>query len=62
MAMSSKMANIHDYLEAIGAEPPPIDEKELAEAKKGMIICDTIEEVVEVLDLLDAAEDIKDKA
>jgi len=50
------MTNIHDYLEAIGAEPPPIDEKELADAKKNMIMCDSIEEAVDTLQLLDSAE------
>jgi hypothetical protein len=55
--MSSKMCNIHDYLETIGAEPPPIDEKTLAEAKVNMIMCDTYEEVVDTLKLLDAADD-----
>jgi hypothetical protein len=55
--MSDKMCNIHDYLEAIGAEPPPIDEKALAEAKANMIMCDSIEEVVDTLQLLDAADD-----
>lgn len=54
----SKMTNIHDYLEAIGAEPPPIDEKALAEAKKNMIMCDSIEEAVDTLKLLDAADDV----
>jgi predicted O-methyltransferase YrrM len=58
--MSSKMANIHDYLEAIGAEPPPIDEKSLAEAKENMIKCDTFEEAVDILQLLDAADDVKE--
>lgn len=36
-AVSDKMTNIHDYLEAIGAEPPPVDEKVLAEAKAKII-------------------------
>jgi hypothetical protein len=57
--MSSKMTNIHDYLDAIGAEPPPVDPEKLAEAKKNMIMCDTFEEVVETLQLLDAAEEAK---
>jgi hypothetical protein len=50
------MTNIHDYLEAIGAEPPPIDAKVLAEAKSKMIMCDSIEEAVEVLVRLDSEE------
>jgi hypothetical protein len=54
----SKMTNIHDYLEAIGAEPPPVDPKALAEAKNNMIMCDSIEEAVDALTLLDAADDI----
>ncbi len=58
--MSEKMCNIHDYLEAIGAEPPPIDKKELAEAKANMIMCDSIEEAVDVLELLDAADAAKE--
>jgi hypothetical protein len=49
--------NIHDYLDAIGAKPPPIDQRQLAEAKASMIICDTFEEVVDTLQLLDAADD-----
>lgn len=52
----SKMTNIHNYLEAIGAEPPPIDEKELAEAKKNMLMCDSIEKTVDTIVLLDAAD------
>jgi hypothetical protein len=51
--MNDKMLNIHDYLEAIGAEPPPVDKKELAEAKKAMIMCDSIEEAVEVIVKMD---------
>ncbi len=51
--MSSKMCNIHDYLEAIGAEPPPVDEKKVAEIKKEMIICNSFEEVADVLEGLD---------
>jgi hypothetical protein len=56
---NQKMTNIHDYLDAVGAKPPPIDEKKLAEAKKNMIMCDTFEEVVDTLQLLDAADDAK---
>lgn len=56
----SKATNIHDYLEMIGAQPPPIDEKALAEAKKNMIVCDSFEEVVDTLHLLDSAEEIKE--
>jgi len=55
------MCNIHDYLDAIGAEPPPIDEKELAEAKANMIMCDSIEEVADTLQLLDAADEARNK-
>ena len=47
---ADKMTNIHDYLESIGAEPPPIDEKSLADAKAKIIWCDSIEEAVENLD------------
>ncbi len=54
----SKMTNIHDYLEAIGAQPPPIDEKSLAEAKRNMIMCDSIEEAVNAIVLLDKADEI----
>lgn len=53
-----KYTNIHDYLDMIGAKPPPIDEKSLAEAKENMIMCDSIEEVADTLSLLDAADDI----
>jgi hypothetical protein len=49
--------NIHDYLEAIGANPPPIDERELAEAKANMIMVESIGEVVQVLQLLDEADE-----
>jgi hypothetical protein len=59
--MSRKMCNIHDYLEAIRAEPPPIDEKALADAKANMIVCGTFEEVVDTLQLLDEADDAKEK-
>lgn len=58
--MSESYTNIHDYLESIGAEPPPVDQKSLAEAKASMIMCDSFEEVVDVLQLLDAAEDAKE--
>ncbi len=54
----SKMTNIHDYLEAIGAEPPPIDEKELAEAKRAMIMCNSIEEAVELIEEIDRWEEV----
>ncbi len=60
--MIDKMLNIHDYLDAIGAEPPPVDEKELAEAKRNMIICDSIEEAVDAIVLLDQADEIASKA
>jgi len=52
------MTNIHDYLESIGAEPPPIDEKELSKAKSNMIMCDSFEEVVDTLQLLEALENL----
>ena len=51
-----KMTNIHDYLYAIGAKPPPIDEKKLSEAKKNMIIVHSIEEAVEALETLDTLD------
>ena len=54
--MSSKMTNIHDYLEAIGAEPPPVDPKELAAAQANVIWVDSIEQAVEVITRLDAEE------
>ena len=57
--MSAKYCNIHDYLDMIRAKPPPIDEKAVELAKSTMIICDSIEEVPDILELLDAAEDIK---
>lgn len=53
----AKHTNIHDYLDMIGAEPPPVDEALVAQAKKEMIMCDSIEEAVETIVLLDAAED-----
>ncbi len=57
--MNEPMTNIHDYLEAIGAEPPPIDEKVLAEAKQEIIMCNSIEEAVDVLEGLDFIENVK---
>jgi len=57
-AQAGKWTNIHDYLEMIGAEPPPVDSEALAEAKKHMVMCDSFEEVVDTLELLDAAEDV----
>ena len=55
-----KYTNIHDYLEMIGAEPPPIDEKALSKAKKEMIQCDSIEDVADTLELLDQADAINE--
>ncbi len=52
------MTNIHDYLEAIGAEPPPVDPKKLSEAKASMIMCNSIEEAVEVIEEIDRWEEV----
>ena len=57
--MSAKYCNIHDYLDMIGAEPPPIDAKAVEFAKATMIMCDSIEEAVDTLQLLDAADEIR---
>lgn len=53
---TEKMTNIHDYLEAIGAEPPTVDEQKLAEAKASVIWVDSIEEAVNVIERLDEHE------
>ncbi len=45
--------NIHDYLDQIGAEPPPIDSEKLKEAYDSMIKVNSIEEAVEEIVKLD---------
>ncbi len=45
--------NIHDYLEKIGAEPPPVDAEELAKAKASVIWVNSIEEAVEAIVKMD---------
>jgi hypothetical protein len=49
--------NAHDYLDSIGAEPPPVDQASLDEAKKKMIIVHSIEEAVDVIVELDSEEE-----
>lgn len=44
--------NIHDYLDRIGAEPPPVDANE---ARKSIIWCNSVEEAAEVIFKLDEA-------